>query len=107
MPESSGSKTTFSERLRDARERREMTQADLARKAGMQPSAIAHFEGDRRKPSFDNIRVLSQALGVTSDYLMGGAEQTTAFRNEEKLSDKDREYIQDIINVMVKKKEGE
>jgi transcriptional regulator with XRE-family HTH domain len=107
MSESSGSNTSFADRLKAARERREMTQADLARKTGMQPSAIAHFEGNRRKPSFDNIRALSQALDVTSDYLMGAGEQATAFRNEGKLSDKDREYIQDIINVMVKKKEGE
>jgi len=106
MSESSGSNTSFADRLKAARERREMTQADLARKTGMQPSAtrsrLRVIDGSRL---LYNIRALSQALDVTSDYLMGAGEQATAFRNEGKLSDKDREYIQDIINVMVKKKE--
>lgn len=96
----------FSQRLKQIREGREMTQQELADKTGMMQSAIAHFEGDRRKPSFQNIRILAQALGVSIDRLMGTSERgVTAFRNEEKLSEKDREYIQDFIDVMVKKKE--
>lgn len=97
----------FSDRLKQIRESRQMTQQELAAKTGMIQSAIAHFEGDRRKPSFQNIRILSQALGISSDYLMGTAEGgMTAFRNEEKLSEKDREYIQGFIDVMINKKES-
>lgn len=70
----------------------------------MQPSAIAHFEGDRRKPSFDNIRALAQALNVSADYLLGAEAGATAFRNEENLSAADREHIQGIIDMMVNKK---
>jgi len=103
--ESSTKSAPFAVRLRKIREERELTQSDLARKAGMQPSAIAHFEADRRKPSFDNIRELAKALVVTIDYLMGGKEAaTTAFRDEAKLSARDRDHIQDIINMMVEKK---
>lgn len=71
----------------------------------MQPSAIAHFEADRRKPSFDNIRALAKALKVSADYLLGtGAVATTAFRDEQKLSAKDRDFIQGVIDTMVSKK---
>ncbi len=66
----------------------------------MQPSAIAHFEADRRKPSFDNVRALARALKISADYLLGSDASTTAFRNEEKLSAKDRDYIQGIIDMM-------
>jgi len=103
---STNSNSTFADRLRAAREGREMSQTELARKVGMQPSAIAHFEGGRRKPSFQNVRILADALGRTSDYLLGSDGKTTAFRNEEKLSAADREFIQGIINMRVDEKEG-
>ena len=52
----------FASRLRHIREQRGVSQSELAREAGMQPSAIAHFEAGRRKPSFDNVRSLAKAL---------------------------------------------
>lgn len=67
----------------------------------MQPSAIAHFEAGRRKPSFDNVRSLAKALKVTGDYLLGSKTTTTAFRDEAKLTSKDRDFIQSIIDTMI------
>ena len=37
----------------------------------MQVSAISHFETGGRKPSFDNLRKLADALSVSTDYLLG------------------------------------
>lgn len=98
------SPTTFAERLRRIRDDRGLSQSDLARLAGMQPSAIAHFEADRRKPSFENVRALARALNVTADYLIDTGSATTAFRDEEKLSAKDREFIQGVIDTVLAKK---
>jgi transcriptional regulator with XRE-family HTH domain len=97
------SRKDFADRLRAAREKRDLSQTELAEKAGMQPSAIAHFEGNRRKPSFDNILILANALRVTPDYLLGFDGKATAFRNEERLSDKERSLIQNMIDSMIKK----
>jgi len=101
----------FATRLAEVRELRRLNQSELARKAGLQPSAIAHFEGKRRKPSFANILALANALGVSSDYLIGKADNiqgaTTAFRNEEKLTANDRDFIQSIINARIQKTEEE
>ena len=94
----------FASRLRKTRENRELSQSELAREANMQPSAIAHFEAGRRKPSFDNVRALARALKVSADYLLGTQTATTAFRNEDKLSAKDRLFIQNIIDTMIKDK---
>lgn len=99
--------STFASRLRNARMNRELSQAELARLAGMQPSAIAHFEGERRKPSFDNVRALAEALDVTTDHLLGTATGTTAFRGEDKLSTTDRAYVQGIIDMMLRQKRGD
>lgn len=96
MPESN-SDSVFATRLREARARQGLNQAQLAQRAEMQPSAIAHFEANRRKPSFENVRRLAQALDVSSDYLMG-VHTIMAFRNEEKLTKGDREYVQGLID---------
>jgi transcriptional regulator with XRE-family HTH domain len=101
---SKSSPPTFAERLKQIRDARDLSQSELARKAGMQPSAIAHFEADRRKPSFDNVRALAKALEVSADYLLGTKQATTAFRDEEKLTSSDREFIQGVIDTMVSKK---
>jgi transcriptional regulator with XRE-family HTH domain len=99
----SSSEESFATRLRRLREDREISQSELARRTGLQPSAIAHFEADRRKPSFDNIRELARALEVPADTLFG-TEVATAFRGEEKLSFADRQTIQNLIDAMLTKK---
>ena len=63
----------FEERLRAAREARQLSQGALAERAGLQPSAVSHFETGTRKPSFDNLRRLADALRVSTDYLLGRA----------------------------------
>src|SRR5260370_6669289 len=64
----------FADRLRTARESRKMSQSDLAEKAGLLPSAVSHFETGRRSPSFANLKALSDALKVTTDYLIGRSD---------------------------------
>ena len=96
----------FADRLRLIRSKRDLSQSELARRAGMQPSAVAHFEADRRKPSFDTVRALARALDVSADYLLGTTLATTAFRDEDKLSLNDRAYVQGIIDMMVSTKKG-
>ena len=66
----------FKDRLRIAREGlRGMSQAELAKATGLPPTSIAHFEGGGRKPSFDNLRKLANALNVTTDYLLGRVDK--------------------------------
>ena len=96
MSESSAD-IVFATRLQEARKSRGWNQAELAQRADMQPSAIAHFEAGRRKPSFDNVRRLAKALEVSADYLMG-VKAAVAFRNEQLLNASDRDYIQGLID---------
>lgn len=97
----------FPERLRTAREYRGLNQAELATKAGLQPSAISHFETGTRKPSFDNLHLLADALDVTIDYLLGrvtdfkalaGADQL--HRHYDELSGSDRKMADDMITML-------
>lgn len=71
-------KQTFADRLRFVREMREMSQSDLGRKAGLDASAIAHFEAGRREPSFDSLRSLCKGAMVSADYLLGLSERVSS-----------------------------
>ncbi|MFB3041168.1 MAG: helix-turn-helix domain-containing protein [Candidatus Poribacteria bacterium] len=59
------------------RRRRELkiTQTELARVANLTPAAISQFESGARKPSFDTLFNLADALKVTTDYLLGKKER--------------------------------
>lgn len=110
--EESGKKL-FAERLRDARERlRGLKQTQLAEKAGLPVSSISHFENPEgaRKPSFDNLRRLANALEVTTDYLLGLSDDpvgvtvdNTLYRDVQNLTDTDREFAQAMIQKMLEK----
>ena len=98
----------FKDRLRAARENlRQMTQVDLARAIGLPPSSIAHFESGSRKPSFDNLRKIANALNVTTDYLVGRADDpnTTAsadpiYRHVANLTDQNRRTAEDFLRFL-------
>lgn len=91
----------FGDRLRQTREAKGMSQQDLADRAGIQASAVSHFELGRRLPSFDNIRRLADALNVTSDFLLGrtdvrevaGPEAAALFREYRELSTADQQAL--------------
>lgn len=61
--------------IKELREKLGMTQTDLAHAAGLTPAAISQFESGIRKPSFQTLECLSDALKVTTDYLVGRRER--------------------------------
>ena len=58
--------------LEQVRRQRNLTQADLARIAGVTSSAISQAEAGRRGLSLDTLLAISDGLGVTIDALLGG-----------------------------------
>jgi transcriptional regulator with XRE-family HTH domain len=69
-------RATFAERLRVARERRDLSQIALARLSGIDQAQLAHYEGGARQPSVDNLRSLVIALDVSADFLLGIIKET-------------------------------
>jgi transcriptional regulator with XRE-family HTH domain len=104
----------FPERLRTARQRRGLSQEDLAKRTKtLQPSAISHFETGTRKPSFDNLRRLADALDVTTDYLLGRVDDMQdvgdaerVHRHLEQLSTDDREIADKILEMLARRRAG-
>lgn len=61
------------DRVRQARERKGMTQGELARASGLSPGAVSRIEHGERTPGAETVRVLAQALGLEPGELLGGA----------------------------------
>jgi transcriptional regulator with XRE-family HTH domain len=104
----------FKERLKTAREElRRWSQSELAERAELPPSSIAHFESGSRKPSFHTLRRLATALDVTTDYLLGRVDEPglaeagdPLYRDIGKLTGRDREIAKDFLEMLAKKAEA-
>ncbi len=62
---------SFSERLKELREEKGLSQAQLSKNTGLSQSAIAHWELNQRVPVLDAVIVLAKYFGVTLDYIAG------------------------------------
>ena len=90
---------------------RGLDQSALAEKSGLPPSSISHFEAGSRKPSFENLRRLANALEVTADYLLGRVDDPEAYadadplyRDFKNLSSDDREIAQSFMKSLADRK---
>lgn len=98
----------FAERLRAIRELRKFSQVELGQRADMPASSVAHFEAGSRKPSFNSLRRLAEALDVSTDYLLGisdeaaGATPTSSalFRDLDRLSGEDLELTRRFMEML-------
>ena len=61
----------FSERLKELRLEKNLTQTALAQETGISQAGIAKWETGDRNPSVDCLIILAKFFGVTIDYLVG------------------------------------
>lgn len=110
MSEQSKPSDIFMRRLREARDLRQWSQSDLATRADLPPSSVAHFETGTRKPSFDTLKRLANALEVTTDYLLGRVDDPglaeagdPLYRDVGKLTGRDRELAKDFLKMLARR----
>jgi transcriptional regulator with XRE-family HTH domain len=104
----------FQQRLRNARENiRKWSQSRLAEEAKLPPSSIAHFETGTRKPSFDTLRRIANALEISTDYLLGRVDTPglaeagdPLYRDMGKLTARDREIAKDFLKMLAQKSQA-
>lgn len=65
---------TFGEKLKSARKEAGLTQEQLAVKLMVSRQAITKWEADKGMPDIENLKSLSQLLGVSVDYLLDNGE---------------------------------
>ena len=61
-------------RLRQLRRAREMTQADLGARVGLDTSTISQIESGTRDPSLKKARAIATVFGVSIEDLFGDVE---------------------------------
>ena len=85
---------TISERIRLTRQQKDITQAELAKRANINLKTLSRYELGSSIPPANALQAIAETLGVTADYLL----------NDKNVEIKDRELfkkfeiIQDIDN---------
>ena len=105
----------FPDRLRAAREMRALSQLELAERAHLQQAAVSHYESGARRPSLRNLRRLSEALEVTTDYLVGRSDSHAPypptderlFQDFERLTIADRELARQLVGQLARRSGSE
>ena len=89
----------FGVRLAQIRSDAGLSQSALAEAVGTSQSAISQMESGERQPSFDMLRRLAKALGVSTSHLLGGEieglrpEEEAHFREYRSLPDDAKEEL--------------
>lgn len=81
-------------RLKEIRERRELSQQELADRVGISGRQIWRYENGESDPTGDVLRRLAQTLEVSIDYLLGLVDDPSGHLREEDLSPMERKLIQ-------------
>ena len=89
--------TSTGDKLRDLRNERNLSQAQLAKRIGVTSSTIALYETGERLPSLPRLIALSRSFGVTTDYLLGVSRQKDCFLDVVGLTQKQIESLEAII----------
>lgn len=61
----------FNERLKELRNRRSLSQADLADAIGVSKSAVSMYERGERNPDFETLEAIADFFNVDMNYLLG------------------------------------
>ncbi|KAA0222322.1 MAG: helix-turn-helix domain-containing protein [Planctomycetota bacterium] len=72
------SRETFGQRVRRLRRRNRWTQAEFARRAGINQGFLSQIERDRKSPSAQTLDAMAVALGVPQGVLLGSGEDHDA-----------------------------
>ena len=73
----------FSQRLKELREEKELSQAQLAIEFGVAQTTIASWELGKREPNIDMVIAISDFFRVSIDYLLGTTSNRAGFKVDE------------------------
>jgi len=107
------SRKRFRDRLRQWRRKRSFTQEELARRAEVPTISVSHFETGHRFPNAESLRRLADALGVSTDYLLGRVKNPVGkdivasdpeivllLRRFQKMSKQARDQVKELFQIV-------
>ena len=70
-------------RLKELREQKGITQAELSKDLKISPSTIGMYEQERREPGNDTLKLIADYFNVSIDYLLGNDSVSGYYRDAE------------------------
>ena len=102
---------TFGKKLRECRERNQLSQSALAKELGAHHSIIGRYERDEVKPTIDVIKNLAKILNTSAAFLLGESQDSDILQNPQMLkrlndinalAEKDKECILYAIDGLIR-----
>ena len=102
---------TFGKKLRECREAKEISQAELARQIGAHHSIIGRYERDEVKPTIDVVKKMTKILDTTVGYLLGESSSNQVLKDPAMLKrlndinsfpEEERKYILYALDALIK-----
>lgn len=106
----------FPERLRQLRKTKGLSQSELGKLVGLHYTHIGRYERASSSPSSESLKRLSDALGVTTDYLLEGTTEDAAkadfedrdllrmFKEVEELPVEEKQFVKKVLDALLTKK---
>lgn len=69
--------TSFGDRLKNLREKKGLSQQELAKRFNLSQSTIAYYENDKKQPNQNTLQRLADFFEVSVDYLLGRTDDPT------------------------------
>jgi transcriptional regulator with XRE-family HTH domain len=107
---------TFSERLKELRDKNKMSQSKLAELTGLHYTQIGRYEKGKSMPSSDVLSKFAEIFSVSIDYILDGSIEEAAqshihdrdllkqFKEIETFSEKDKEIVKIFLDAFITKK---
>ena len=83
----------FSIRLKELRNEKNISQAELAKTIGLSTGCIGMLETGKREPTSNTLSLLSDFFGVTTDYLLGREDDFGNVETNANLSEQEKELL--------------
>lgn len=92
----------FSVRLKQLRNNKHLTQAQLANRIGVTPAMISAYESDLKQPALETIVKIANLFGVTVDYLV--CREDKRYIDISDLTDEEATVVYSMVEVLRNKK---
>lgn len=86
-------------RVRIARKQQDLTQEELAKKAGLSASFLGHIERGTRVASLDSLVDLCNALNVSPEYMLSGSLNRFEKNIPENVTSDEREKLMEFLRL--------
>lgn len=83
-------------KLKQLREARCLTQADIAKEIGVSRERYNQYENNRRSPDYDTLVILAKSFNVSTDYLLGRTDDPLPIRDVDQDLHDEHDYNKEL-----------